>query len=257
MGSLEEEKLLQLVHDFIESDSSSSSYHHTTSTTQNSPLDHRTSNLLLLEILRKKTHAEAEIFDSVVKYMIRGRSRTEMEKKSGSSLKKWLVERLRMDGHVASLCLTSWVTRPGCSSGNYEYIDVVVEDESGESERLILDIDFRSQFEVARPTPSYAELSSALPFIFVGNEDKLSGIINILCAAAEESLRERGLHVPPWRTAAYMKSKWLSRCRKEPAVLGTDSFSAGQSEEAQDDEDDDAGSAGFSTPFSTLIIHRC
>lgn len=76
--------------------------------------------------------------------------------------------------------------------------------------RLIVDIDFKSQFELARPTPAYKQLIDSLPLIFVGTEDKLIQIIFLLCSAAKQSLRERGLHVPPWRTAAYMQSKWLS-----------------------------------------------
>lgn len=78
-----------------------------------------------------------------------------------------------------------------------------------------MDIDFKSQFEVARPTRTYKELTDILPTVFVGSESKLNSIISILCSAAKQSLKERGLHFPPWRTATYMQSKWLSpvRCR--------------------------------------------
>lgn len=96
-------------------------------------------------------------------------------------------------------------------TGEYEFIEVVMkEDNGGGLERVIVDIDFKSQFEVARPTSAYTELSEALPSIYVGNEDKLDKIINILSSAAKKSLRERGLHIPPWRTATYMRAKWLS-----------------------------------------------
>lgn len=78
----------------------------------------------------------------------------------------------------------------------------------GGSKRVIVDIDFKSQFEVARPTQSYTKLSNKLPMIFVGYEDKLNRIISILCSAAEDSLKEKGLHIPPWRRASYMQSKW-------------------------------------------------
>jgi len=78
----------------------------------------------------------------------------------------------------------------------------------GNSNRLIVDVDFKSQFEVARPTKSFTELSSKLPPIFVGREDKLKTIISLLCSAAEESLKERGLHIPPWRRPSYMHSKY-------------------------------------------------
>lgn len=92
----------------------------------------------------------------------------------------------------------------------------MVEDEqTGEPIRLIVDIDFKSQFELARPTQAYKELTNVLPSIFVGQEEELNKIISLLCSAAKQSLNERGLHIPPWRTSTYMHSKWLSAgCQK-------------------------------------------
>lgn len=89
-------------------------------------------------------------------------------------------------------------------------------DENGDkSERLIVDIDFRSQFELARPTSTYKELTNTLPCIYVGSEEKLENIISLLCSAAKQSLKENGLHIPPWRKVSYMQSKWLSKhCKK-------------------------------------------
>lgn len=87
---------------------------------------------------------------------------------------------------------------------------MINEDENGRTERLIVDIDFRSQFELARPTQYYKEMIDSVPIVFVGNEERLCRIISLLCSAAKQSLRQRGLHVPPWRTTNYMQSKWLS-----------------------------------------------
>lgn len=105
-------------------------------------------------------------------------------------------------------------------TGDYEYVDVMMRDKKqisteGKPTRLIVDVDFRSQFEVARPTPTYKELVDNLPLIFVGTEEKLGSVISLLCSAAKESLKEMGLHIPPWRKASYMQSKWLSKdCKK-------------------------------------------
>ncbi|KAL2906738.1 Urease accessory protein UreF [Bienertia sinuspersici] len=199
MGSLEEEKLLQMVHDFIESsDSSSSSTTNSSSllshSFSNSPTSqkhvhflHSTRYFTLQEILRKKTKEEEEIEEKVIKYM---KNKMDMEKTT--RFKKWVVKCLKMDGFRASLCHTSWITTPSCPCGNYEYIEILEEDDPKEGmTRIIVDIDFKSQFEVARPTQSYTELSSKIPMIFVGNEDKLNRIITILCSAAQDSLRER------------------------------------------------------------------
>ena len=105
-----------------------------------------------------------------------------------------------------------------------------MEDENGDTIRLIVDLDFRSQFELARPTPFYQELTDTLPLFFVGSEDKLNKIISLLCSAAKQSLKERGLHVPPWRTSTYMQSKWLSKSCKATDVVG---YSSRENKEAK------------------------
>ncbi|KAL2342933.1 hypothetical protein Fmac_004218 [Flemingia macrophylla] len=208
MTSLEEDELVQMVQDFIESESTSP----TSSTSLNChTLNHRTQYFILQDILRSEgdTASEAKVLQCVLKHM---RARKGAEKKT--SLSRWLVMRMKMDGFNASICHTSWSTSLGCPAGEYEYIEVMEEDEK--KARLIVDIDFRSQFEIARPTQHYKELTDSVPVIFVGVETKLCKITSLLCSAAKHCLREKGLHVPPWRTASYMQAKWLSVSRKEP-----------------------------------------
>ncbi|KAL3591411.1 hypothetical protein D5086_010051 [Populus alba] len=180
MVSLEEERLVQMVHDFIESESSTP------------PIFPASSNCLsinqarcftLQEMLGRVTEAETRVLETLLKHM---RNKNDAEKTT--SLKMWLLKRLKMDGFNASICQTSWATSLGCPAGAYEYIDITFKGENGDTMRLIVDIDF--------------------------SEEKLSKIISLLCSAAKQSLRERGLHVPPWRTSSYMQSKWLSRCCK-------------------------------------------
>ncbi|KAI5582705.1 hypothetical protein POPTR_007G109700v4 [Populus trichocarpa] len=206
MGSLEEERLVQMVRDFIESESSAAP---TFTASSNCLSINQVKYLTLQEILGIVTEAEAEVLETLLKHM---RSKSDAEKTTSKKL--WLMKRLKMDGFNASLCQTSWVTSLGCPAGDYEYIDITLEDENGGTMRLIVDLDFRSQFELARPTPFYKELTDTLPLFFVGSEDKLHKIISLLCSAAKQSLKERGLHLPPWRTSTYMQSKWLSRTCK-------------------------------------------
>lgn len=97
--------------------------------------------------------------------------------------------------------------------------------------RLIVDMDFRSQFEVARPTRAYKELIDALPSIFVGTEKKLKEIVSLLCPACRKSLKETGLHIPPWRSASYMQSKWLSTNCKKVTFSPNNELGVDQSEE--------------------------
>ncbi|XP_021728092.1 uncharacterized protein LOC110695181 [Chenopodium quinoa] len=228
MGSLEEEKLLEMVHDFIESSdsqtSSSHNFYDPPTINNHAHFLHSTRFFTLQEILRKKTGEERHILERVERLM---KNKIDIEKTS--RVKKWVVKCLKLEGICASLCHTSWVTTPSCPCGNYEYIEVVKEDDAkGRSQKLIVDIDFKSQFEVARPTQSYTQLTSILPIIFVGNEDQLNRIISLLCSAAQESLKERGLHIPPWRRPTYVLSKWKlsnSTSYNHPSVSFCSSYS--------------------------------
>lgn len=78
------------------------------------------------------------------------------------------------------------------------------------SERVLIDIDFRSEFEIARPTKTYKAILQTVPYIFVGKTDRLQNIIAIVSEAAKQSLKKKGMHIPPWRKAEYVKAKWLS-----------------------------------------------
>lgn len=208
MSSLEEDELVRMVRDFMESESPSPAI---SSSSNCLALSHRTQYLILQDVLRSETTLEAKILKHVLKHM-NGRR----DSKRSTNLRNWLVKNLTIDGLHASLCQTSWSTSLGCPAGEYEFIEVMTnEDENGRTERLIVDIDFRSQFELARPTQYYKEMIDSLPIIFVGNEERLCKIISLLCSAAKQSLRQRGLHVPPWRTTSYMQSKWLSENQRK------------------------------------------
>ncbi|KAL7176240.1 hypothetical protein ACSBR2_029732 [Camellia fascicularis] len=216
MGSSgeEEEKLIQMVRDFIELGGGSTKPT-SPSSSQSPKFHHKSTFSTLQDILTRVTDAETEILEKILIYL------KDMEVvEQTHNLKKLIVKRLRRDGFEASICRTSWVATFGGPSGDYEYIDVMMKENNCgtgtiERVRLIVDMDFRSQFDLARPTSAYSELSISLPSIFVGSEEKLMKIIPLLCSAAKQSLRESGLHIPPWRKASYMQSKWLSEnCQK-------------------------------------------
>ncbi|KAL3334731.1 hypothetical protein AABB24_031122 [Solanum stoloniferum] len=209
---LEEDKLSQMVRDYIEMDCENFQVDELVD--HNNP---KNTHLSLKDILENVSDGEKEILGKILFYW-----RNMVNNMEPKKLRQRIVNRLRMDEYEASLCKTSWITSSGSPSafqftGDYEYIDVMMKEISNGSERvrIIVDIDFRSQFELARPTQEYQELLNSLPSIFVGTEDKLNGIISLLCSAAKQSLKEKGLHVPPWRKASYMHSKWLSHnCKK-------------------------------------------
>uniref|UniRef100_A0A1D1XTS5 1,6-anhydro-N-acetylmuramyl-L-alanine amidase AmpD n=2 Tax=Anthurium amnicola TaxID=1678845 RepID=A0A1D1XTS5_9ARAE len=124
----------------------------------------------------------------------------------GSECRKVVADDLVTLGLEASVCLSRWDKSPYFPAGEYEYVDVIAEG----GERLIVDIDFRSEFEIARSTKSYRAVLQVLPVIFVGREERLEQIIAVASEAARQSLKKKGLHVPPWRKPEYMRAKWLS-----------------------------------------------
>ena len=75
---------------------------------------------------------------------------------------------------------------------------------------MLIDIDFRSEFEIARSTGAYKAILQSLPYIFVGKADRLQQIVSIVSEAAKQSLKKKGMHFPPWRNSEYMRAKWLS-----------------------------------------------
>ncbi|PKA65896.1 hypothetical protein AXF42_Ash010305 [Apostasia shenzhenica] len=130
-------------------------------------------------------------------------------RKGKADCQKIAVEGLRSLGYDASVCISRWEKTPFFLSGEYEYVDIIVD-----GERFLLDVDFRSEFEIARSTKMYRRVLQLLPTFFVGKEDRLQQIIAVASEAAQQSLKKKGLHFPPWRKTEYMRAKWLSPYRR-------------------------------------------
>ncbi|KAE8720781.1 hypothetical protein F3Y22_tig00018191pilonHSYRG00029 [Hibiscus syriacus] len=119
--------------------------------------------------------------------------------------RKIVTDGLLTLGYDASICKSFWGKSPSFPAGEYEYIDVLIE-----GERLLIDMDFRSEFELARTTKTYKSILQTLPHIFVGKANRLQKIIAIVSEAVKQCLKKKGMHIPPWRKAEYIKAKWLS-----------------------------------------------
>ena len=113
--------------------------------------------------------------------------------------------------------------------GKYEYIDVLFEEDVMvcNPERLILDLDFQSQFEIARPTDSYANALKFLPMIFVGKIEKLRKVLQVMAEAAKLSLGQNSMPLPPWRTFEYMSSKWMSPFERKLLAVDNNNHRSG------------------------------
>lgn len=117
---------------------------------------------------------------------------------------------LRELGHNAAICKTKWNSSGGLTAGNHEFIDVVhTPAGSSQTVRYIVDLEFASRFQIARPTVQYARVLQSLPEVFVGRGDDLKRILRLVCDAARLSLKSRGLTLPPWRKNRYMQTRWL------------------------------------------------
>ncbi|KAL6638041.1 hypothetical protein ACP70R_025613 [Stipagrostis hirtigluma subsp. patula] len=118
-----------------------------------------------------------------------------------------VADGLKALGYDTAVCKSRWEKTPSYPAGEHEYIDAVV---GKEEVRLIVEVDFRSQFELARSTKAYRAALQALPPLFVGTPDRLGQIVAVVAEAARQSLKKKGLHFPPWRKPEYMRAKWLS-----------------------------------------------
>ncbi|XWS31504.1 hypothetical protein CRYUN_Cryun23aG0081900 [Craigia yunnanensis] len=138
-------------------------------------------------------------------------------KRKDDFCRKIVTDGLLALGYDASICKSRWEKSLSYPAGEYEYIDVIVD-----GERLLIDIDFRSEFEIARSTKTYKSIVQMLPFIFVGKADRLQKIVAIVSEAVKQCLKKKGMHIPPWRKAEYVKAKWLSpHNRAMPSSLPT------------------------------------
>lgn len=127
-------------------------------------------------------------------------------------LRRDVMAFLRNYGYNAAICKTKWDSCGGLTAGNYEFIDVLTADPS--PVRYFIDLEFASEFEIARPISSYERLLQCLPKVFVGRIDDLKQILKAVSDGAKRSLKSRGLHLPPWRKYRFMQNKWLSPYRR-------------------------------------------
>ena len=55
-----------------------------------------------------------------------------------------------------------------------------------------MDPQFKEQFEIAHPTERYTELLDALPAFFVGTEDRLVTLVELLCSEMSAAFQSTG-----------------------------------------------------------------
>ncbi|TKY71708.1 hypothetical protein E2542_SST00440 [Spatholobus suberectus] len=111
-------------------------------------------------------------------------------------------------------------------AGDHNFLDVIDNTKKVEV-RVIVELNFRGEFEMARGSEDYNRLVRRLPEVFVGKVERLSNLIKILCMAAKRCMKEKKMHMGPWRKHRYMQAKWLGPCERNTS---TTSLSMGYSE---------------------------
>lgn len=84
--------------------------------------------------------------------------------------------------------------------------------------KIIIELNFRAQFEMARSNEEYDRLISQLPEVYVGKFSRLQNLIKILCGASKKCMKEKKMHMAPWRKHKYMLAKWQGTPDLKPAA---------------------------------------
>jgi len=69
-----------------------------------------------------------------------------------------------------------------------------------------VELNFRGEFEMARGSEEYNRLVGKLPEVFVGKVERLSNLIKVLCVAGKRCMKEKKMHMGPWRKHRYMQA---------------------------------------------------
>ncbi|KAL3851321.1 hypothetical protein ACJIZ3_013203 [Penstemon smallii] len=125
-----------------------------------------------------------------------------------------VCRRLQNAGLDSAICKSKWRSSSDIPSGEHTFIDVLDNSNTKKEVRVIIELNFRTQFEMARSNEEYNKLVKRLPEIFVGKIERLLALLKILCAAAKKCMEEKKMHLGPWRKLRYMQAKWLKTCER-------------------------------------------
>ncbi|XP_021287929.1 uncharacterized protein LOC110419268 [Herrania umbratica] len=136
-------------------------------------------------------------------------------------LQRELSIRLQNVGFNCYICRSKWRSSPEIPSGEHTYLEVLDKSNPKKGEvRVVIELNFRAEFEMARANEDYNKLIARLPELLVGKAERLEALIKILCAAAKKCMKEKNMHLAPWRKHKYMQAKWLGTFeRTTPAPL--------------------------------------
>ncbi|OVA14915.1 Protein of unknown function DUF506 [Macleaya cordata] len=131
-------------------------------------------------------------------------------------LLRYVSDHLRNAGYDAAVCKSKWKSSQHIPSGEHMYVDVLDKTSSkkGEVMRVVIELNFRAEFEMARANDEYNRLNNRLPEVFIGKAERLRTLIKIMCSAAKKCMKENKMHMGPWRKQKYMEAKWFGTCQR-------------------------------------------
>ncbi|CAN4092007.1 unnamed protein product [Withania somnifera] len=175
---------------------------------------------LLQSILYRNTSLESQI-RSITKETIKEANgiiyscRSTADDGCRNCLMKAVCSRLQIAGFNSAICKSKWKNSSDIPSGEHTFIDMIDSSNSKKREvRIIIELNFRAEFEMARGCKEYNRLVKILPEVFVGKIERLLSLIKILCAAAKKCMKDKKMYIGPWRKQKYMQAKWLKTCER-------------------------------------------
>ncbi|KAK9065216.1 hypothetical protein SSX86_016599 [Deinandra increscens subsp. villosa] len=133
-----------------------------------------------------------------------------------------ISDRLQQAGYNCGICKAKWNNLKEIPAGEHTYIEVLDTLNSKKGViKVIIELNFRAEFEMAKGSQEYNRLVTRLPEIYVGKTERLQSLIKILCLASKKCMKDQKMHIAPWRKLKYMQAKWHG-VRESKLVLSPD-----------------------------------
>ncbi|GKA10691.1 hypothetical protein Tco_0690124 [Tanacetum coccineum] len=121
-----------------------------------------------------------------------------------------ISNRLQNSGYNSAICKSKWKNSLDIPAGEHTFVDVIDNSNTKKGEvRVVIELELRGQFAMKKGSEEYNGLVSKLPDVFVGKIERLQSVIKILSNAAKKCMKEKKMHLGPWRKERYMQAKWL------------------------------------------------
>ncbi|KAK9678053.1 hypothetical protein RND81_11G185000 [Saponaria officinalis] len=179
-------------------------------------------------ILCKRSSIESRVGDATneaikqLKGTINCDCRTDEFERCRDCVRQGVYDHLYNAGFTVLVRKSKWKTCRKIPSGQHTYLEVAENSISNKEEaRVIIELNFRAEFEMGRASQEYNQLIKKLPQVYVGKQEKLRKIIKVLCSAAKKCMKDKKMHLAPWRKNEYMQAKWLNNSCDDSIVTTT------------------------------------